>query len=282
MANFKLVLDAGHGKNTLGKRCKKSIDPKQTREWVLNSRIVEKIQMLLEAYTGYELLRVDDPTGKIDVSLDKRVSSANKFDADFYLSIHHNAGINGGKGGGIEAYISKNASAASQAWQKMLYASLIVHTGLKGNRSKPLAEKNFYVCKNTKCSATLLELGYMDSQVDVPQILSEEYADKCAQAIVDVIVQRGNLKKKEVKKQETKTEEECTVNVKVLKKGSKGDQVKALQVLLIGYGYDCGNSGADGSFGSATEKALKKYQGDHKLDKDGCCGPKTWTSLLGV
>lgn len=276
MANFKLVVDAGHGKNTAGKRCLKKLDPKQTREWVLNSRIVEKVLKLLEGYAGYELLRVDDPTGKKDVSLINRVSAANKFGADFYLSIHHNAGINGGKGGGIMAYVSKKASATAQAWQKMLYASLIDHTGLKGNRSTPIAKYNFYVCKYTNCPAVLLELGYMDSQVDVPQILSEEYADKCAKAIVEVIVSRGKLKKKPIEV------EKCDIKVPMLEKGCEGESVKALQILLIGYGYDIGSSGADGNFGSATEKALKKYQGDHKIEQDGKCNATTWASLLGA
>ena len=45
----------------------------------------------------------------------------------------------------------------------------------------------------TKCPATLLELGFMDSKTDVPVILTEKYADRCATAIVEVIVQRGKL-----------------------------------------------------------------------------------------
>lgn len=77
-------------------------------------------------------------------------------------------------------------------------------------------------------------------------------------------------------------QEECTVNVSVLKKGSKGSQVKALQALLIGYGYSCGSSGVDGSFGNATLSAVKKYQSRNGLESDGSVGPKTWAKLLGV
>lgn len=74
----------------------------------------------------------------------------------------------------------------------------------------------------------------------------------------------------------------CKVEVKVLKKGSTGSAVKALQLLLIGYGYSCGNSGADGSFGSATDAAVRKFQSDKKLGVDGSVGPATWGKLLGV
>lgn len=78
------------------------------------------------------------------------------------------------------------------------------------------------------------------------------------------------------------TEEVCNVEIKVLKKGAKGSAVKALQTLLIGYGYSCGNSGVDGSFGPATDAAVRAYQKAKKLEVDGSVGPATWGTLLGV
>jgi hypothetical protein len=72
-----------------------------------------------------------------------------------------------------------------------------------------------------------------------------------------------------------------TVELPVLKKGCKGDSVMALQALLIGYGYDCGDKGADGSFGVNTLKALTDYQEDMDLEADGSCGKETWSALLG-
>lgn len=196
METFKIALSAGHGKNTAGKRCMKSIDPKQTREWVLNARIAEKVEDLLLDYTGWELLRMDDRTGTKDIALKTRSNSANNWGADFYLAIHHNAGINGGKGGGIVVYVYTDPSADELKWQKDLYNALIEETGLKGNRSAPLLKANFHECREPKMTAVLLELGFMDSTTDVPIILSEKYADQCAAAIVDVIVKRGKLKKK--------------------------------------------------------------------------------------
>ena len=80
---FKLALNAGHGENTAGKRCMKKLDPKETREWILNSRICEKIEEKLKAYTGYDLLRLDDPTGVKDIALKKRTDAANKYGADY-------------------------------------------------------------------------------------------------------------------------------------------------------------------------------------------------------
>ena len=193
---FKIALTAGHYMDTPGKRCLKSLDKNETREWWLNDRIADKVQKLMEGYTGWELIRTDDTTGKKDISLTARTNAANKFGADFYLSIHHNAGINGGNGGGIVAYIHPAAGAETVAWQKELYAALIEATGLKGNRSQPLATSNLHECRETKMPAVLLELGFMDSKTDVPVILSDKYADQCAAAIVKVLAKRGKLKAK--------------------------------------------------------------------------------------
>lgn len=83
---------------------------------------------------------------------------------------------------------------------------------------------------------------------------------------------------------EPKTEEVSTVNIelKVLRSGMKGNDVKALQRMLHCMGYDLGSNPIDGSFGAKTEKAVIKYQGKKGLAKDGVVGEKTWKSLLGV
>lgn len=75
-----------------------------------------------------------------------------------------------------------------------------------------------------------------------------------------------------------------SVRLPRLEKGSKGNAVKAIQILLIGTepGYSCGKYGADGDFGSATLEAVKKFQKAKGLTADGIVGPKTWAVLLGV
>lgn len=74
----------------------------------------------------------------------------------------------------------------------------------------------------------------------------------------------------------------CTLTLPMLQKGSRGDVVKTLQILLIGYGYTCGKYGVDGDFGSATESAVRNFQKDNRLEVDGIVGPNTWANLLGV
>lgn len=193
---FKIALDSGHGIKTAGKRCLKALDKNETREWVLNNRICDKIEQKLASYEGYEILRVDDPTGKKDVSLYDRVKKANNYGADTYTSIHHNADIKGGSGGGIVVMVDTTASDKSKEYQKQIYDNLIRHTGLKGNRQSPLVETSLYVCKHTKMPAVLVECGFMDSKTDVPIILTEEYADKVAAAMVEFYVKAGKLTKR--------------------------------------------------------------------------------------
>lgn len=66
---------------------------------------------------------------------------------------------------------------------------------------------------------------------------------------------------------------------------AKGDNrkklVENLQRMLLHLGYDLSRFGADGDFGDETEKAVQKFQKEHRdwkgypLKKDGLVGPKT-------
>ena len=231
---FKIALNAGHYLKTAGKRCLKKLDKNETREWVLNDRICDKIEKKLKAYDGYELLRLDDTTGATDVSLANRVKKANSWGADFMLSIHHNAGIKGGKGGGIMAFVYKVVNAVTLAWQKELYNAVIKHTGLKGNRATPLAKADLYECRKTTMPCVLMECGFMDSATDVPIILTDAYADNVATACVEVIVKKGKLTKKVIK-------EEATSDVKYrVQVGaySKKANAEAMVKKLKADGYD--------------------------------------------
>lgn len=75
-----------------------------------------------------------------------------------------------------------------------------------------------------------------------------------------------------------KGDDTVDVTVKILRKGSTGSTVKALQILLNGYGYSCGK--VDGSFGAKTLEAVKAFQKAKGLTVDGSVGAKTWAALL--
>lgn len=283
---FKLALVAGHYLGTAGKRCPKKLDPNETREWWLNNRIVSKIEKNLEAYDGIEILRIDDPTGKTDIPLATRVAKGNNWGADFWLSIHANAAdlpreVETFDGGGIVAYVHTNASEESKEWQRDLYKASINETGLKGNRATPIAAASHYETRNTKMPAVLMECGFMNSTVDCPIILTEKFANGIAKACTDVIVKRAGLKKKAVT---TKPSVKVSISLPVLTKGAKHDAVKTLQSILNARGFTDASEkslAVDGSFGPATQYALKTFQDStHKLKVDGICGEETWKALL--
>lgn len=68
----------------------------------------------------------------------------------------------------------------------------------------------------------------------------------------------------------------------MLRRGDKGEVVRAAQFLLNGRGASCGRYGADGEFGPATEAATLAFQRRNRLKADGIIGPQTWAKLLGM
>ena len=75
-------------------------------------------------------------------------------------------------------------------------------------------------------------------------------------------------------------DESFMIELKVLKKGMKGKEVKALQLLLIGSGYSCGKAGADGDFGKSTDTAVRAFQKASGLTVDGEAGKRTFSALM--
>lgn len=67
---------------------------------------------------------------------------------------------------------------------------------------------------------------------------------------------------------------------KTLKKGSKGTDVKHLQTFLNW----CIKAGlkVDGSYGSKTKAAVKRFQKQYKLKQDGIFGPKSKAKALSI
>ncbi len=59
--------------------------------------------------------------------------------------------------------------------------------------------------------------------------------------------------------------------------GSRGEEVRAIQIKLSSLGYY--NGSIDGIYGSATEKAVRQFQYDNSLVADGIAGDKTLAAL---
>ena len=84
----------------------------------------------------------------------------------------------------------------------------------------------------------------------------------------------------------TPTATTCIISLPQLKNGATGSAVKNAQVMLIARGYPyggrvlAGRETADGEFGPTTERSVKSFQGQNKLQADGIIGADTWKALI--
>jgi hypothetical protein len=62
----------------------------------------------------------------------------------------------------------------------------------------------------------------------------------------------------------------------VLRRGSRGEAVLALQRDLAALGYKLD---ADGAYGPGTAEAVKRFQAEHGLEADGIAGPRTLKAI---
>lgn len=134
--------------------------------------------------------------------------------------------------------------------------------------------------------------GYVDEARDFAHGLERnklssrnfKYWGLCAYAeYTDAEVMRAKVAAGQVVETNTLSAQEgktVTIELNTLRKGSKGKQVKTLQRLLIIETYNLGSYGADGEFGSMTEKAVIAFQKKKGLEADGIVGKNTWSALL--
>ena len=72
---------------------------------------------------------------------------------------------------------------------------------------------------------------------------------------------------------------ELPILTRNLRRGTKGEDVKALQKVLNARGFNAGI--VDGDFGPKTEAAVKAFQIEANIAVDGEVGSQTWTALGG-
>lgn len=90
----------------------------------------------------------------------------------------------------------------------------------------------------------------------------------------------GKVVYPEVKAEPVVAKTYCNPKIRTLRKGDKGEAVKALQILLMTLGYDIGSTGADSDFGTKTSEAVGKFQKDRGLTVDNVVGADTWSKLI--
>ncbi|MDW0113114.1 N-acetylmuramoyl-L-alanine amidase [Sporosarcina saromensis] len=185
----RIALDAGHGKNTPGKR-----SPDGEREWSFNNAVLLACVERLSTYQDVQILRLDDPTGEIDVSLSDRVKKANDWNADVLVSFHHNA-LRGvwNNHGGIETYVANNASKTSVELAQIINPKIVKAMSL---RNRGVKRANWYIVRYSKMPALLTEGGFMDSTTDIIALRNQDKLQAQGYAVADGLAEYFGIKSK--------------------------------------------------------------------------------------
>lgn len=188
----KIAIAAGHFFNTPGKR-----SPADEREWSFNNKVVTAAIKRLNEYEGVEVIRLDDPTGKTDISLSARTNKANKAGADYLVDYHHNANTaKWGSWTGTETYCYPN-SKTGQALAKAVHPAIIKSMGL---RDRGIKSANFHMLRESHMPAILIEGGFMDSTIDIKKMRDDKVLERTGQALADALASYCKLKKKSTPK----------------------------------------------------------------------------------
>lgn len=268
---IKIYINPGHGGSDSG-----AVGIGGRREKDDTLKYASRVAALLSA-KGYEvkLERSNDTL----ISVTNIASKANAWGADYFIAFHRNSG----GGVGAECLIVSSASAKSRELAQAIQNSLVAN-GFK-NRGVKVQDKNTYVLSHTKCPATTIEAGFVDSQVD-NDLFDSKFESICAgiaNAIASVAGGSSSGGSTPVP-QPTPSPSGFSVNrlLKYVHPLMTGDDVKAVQQALINAGYSVGGRGADGQFGSDTESAVYKFQRAKGLSDDGIVGQRTVEALGGT
>lgn len=191
-----ILLDAGHGKDTPGKKSPDS----SLMEWKYNREIAKRVQKILLSYGIDTRLVVEDDW---DMSLKQRYIKVNKI-CDRYgagnvimISIHCNAASNGQwtnargwsvwttKGQTNSDKLADELYTAAQSYLPQYGMTLRKETYNDGDVDY---EKNFTVIYGAKCPAVLTENLFMDNKVDCTWLLTEEGKETITNIHVDGIL----------------------------------------------------------------------------------------------
>jgi N-acetylmuramoyl-L-alanine amidase len=195
---MKIMLDAGHGYYTPGKR---SFDG--MREFEFNIAVAILAKNLLLEYQDTQVIFSHDPTGKVDVPLAERVAKALKEKVDAVVSIHANAfGDGWNEAEGIETFISEDR----MPFTELELASHIQNQLIRetGRKNRGVKRGNLYMTKvSNMIPSVLVEAGFMTNKEEATLLKSTSYREKVAQAIVNGLVLQFKLNPKQKAKPST-------------------------------------------------------------------------------
>lgn len=179
----KIYLDPGHGGTDPGAQAN------GLKEKDVTLKIALKVRDILNRdYEGHSIRmsRTTDTTK----SLAQRTNDANSWGADFFVSIH----INAGGGTGYEDYIyNGSVSSNTVTYRDKLHAEVMKQVDFT-DRGKKRA--NFHVLRESNMPAALTENGFIDTVADANKLKSDAYLNRIALGHANGIAQALGLKRK--------------------------------------------------------------------------------------
>ncbi|KAB2329096.1 N-acetylmuramoyl-L-alanine amidase [Cytobacillus depressus] len=184
---MKIMLDAGHGYNTPGKRT-----PDGMPEYQFNRAVAAYAKKALESYQNTTVYFAHDDSR--DVPLKERTDKANNLKVDVYVAIHANAyGSTWNNANGIETYVYPTKPKEASELAQKIQRNLVISTGLTDRGVKTA---DFHVLRETHMTAVLAECGFMTNRNEATLLQSETYRKTCAEAIVKALADQYKLKLK--------------------------------------------------------------------------------------
>ena len=254
-------------------------DGKQCYEALENNEYIDILEPILnrcgiETKRGYRRTPMNGDNG--DDIMKQNVRESNAWGADVHYVSHTNASANGKAQGCHPMYYtySKNGKKLGEImvkYRKQIYPRTV----------KLVARSDLYELKKTNAVAFYEEHAFHDNLEDITWFHThmEEIAESSAKGLCEYF----GIPYVEPVPVPAPVEQDVVIpiQVRMLRRGMKGADVKTLQAALITYGFSCGTAGADGDFGNATAAALRKFQAKYGLGVDGIAGNATWSKLLG-
>ncbi len=181
----KIAGDAGHGGSDPG-ACASGIKEKDVNLIIL-SRVLDTLQ---KNYLDVQVLKIRD--GDKTMSLKQRTDKANAWGADFYISVHNNAG----GGTGFESYRLPNAYTSTMKKQSIIHSEVMAYLKNFGVKDRGMKTANFHVLRETKMSAVLIECLFVDHPKDAALLKQTAVLHGIGDAIARGIAKAHGLKEK--------------------------------------------------------------------------------------
>ncbi|MDM8101709.1 N-acetylmuramoyl-L-alanine amidase [Oceanobacillus oncorhynchi] len=181
-ANTRIYIDPGHGGADPGASANGLQEKDVTLDIALRTR-----DILNEQYSSHtiKLSRTSDVTK----SLDARTNEANNWGANFFVSIH----INAGNSTGYESFTwngSYENKERTNAIRNTIHNETVEQTGFTDRGKK---EANLHVLRESSAPAILTENGFIDNAADADKLKSAASIEKIAQGHADGIAKALGL-----------------------------------------------------------------------------------------